>query len=185
MIISLGELKKYITADEEDFVLESKLQALELSIRKYTNNNFQKKAYRRNADIAGGIFDVGAGAPFKEGDTVQVSESGLNEGLYTIKEVSGSTFTVKEDVVDERNVLVTKVDYPMDVKMGAVNIIKWQLKNEAANSGDTSRKNIQSETISRHSVTYVTDKTEEDISMEFGVPKKYVAFLKAYRKARF
>lgn len=75
--------------------------------------------------------------------------------------------------------------YPMDVKMGVVNILKWQLRNEAANNGDDSQKAVQSETISRHSVTYVTDTTESDIDMRFGVPKKYTAFLKPYMRARF
>ena len=69
--------------------------------------------------------------------------------------------------------------------MGVVDIMKWKLKNEAANSGDTSKKDIQSETISRHSVTYATDSTESDIDERFGVPRKYMAFLKSYIKPRF
>ena len=75
--------------------------------------------------------------------------------------------------------------YPMDVKLGVANVLKWQLRNEAASNGDDSQKAVQSETISRHSVTYVTDTTEADIDARFGVPKKYTAFLKPYMKARF
>ena len=51
--------------------------------------------------------------------------------------------------------------------------------------GDVSKKDIQSETLSRHSVTYATDSTEADLDEEFGVPKKHTAFLKRYKKARF
>ena len=92
---------------------------------------------------------------------------------------------LNEALTDESDVLVTKIFYPMDVKMGVVDIIRWKLKNEDINSGDTSKMNIQSETLSRHSVTYVQDSSETDIDGSFGVPKKYVAFLNAYKKARF
>lgn len=185
LLLTLEELKKYITTEKTDEVLAAKLSALELSIRRYTNNNFQKRAYRVDADISGVEFITDGTVPFKVGDTVQVSESGLNEGLYTVKEVGNASFTVNEDVVDEKDVLCTKVEYPLDVKLGAVNVLKWQLKNEAAASGDKSAMPVQSETISRHSVTYAQDSTEADISEDFGVPKKYLAFLNSYRKARF
>ena len=122
MLMTVEELRQYISTDETDEVLAAKLSALELTIRNYTNNNFTK------------------------------------DGV---------------------------VEYPADVKLAAVNILKWQLKNEAANSGDTSKKDIQSETLSRHSVTYAADATEADLSEDFGVPKKLVACLKYYKKARF
>ena len=54
---------------------------------------------------------------------------------------------MNEDVVDEKDVLVTKVVYPMDVKMGVVNMLKWDLENR-------DKVGIQSETVSRHFVTY-------------------------------
>lgn len=76
-------------------------------------------------------------------------------------------------------------EYPADVKLGVVAMLKWKLKNEAANDGDKEQKDIQSETISRHSVTYVTDTTEIDLDEHFGVPKKHTAFLKPYKRARF
>ena len=39
MILNVSELKQYITTEETEQVLEAKLQALELLIRAYTNNN--------------------------------------------------------------------------------------------------------------------------------------------------
>ncbi len=75
--------------------------------------------------------------------------------------------------------------YPMDIKMGCVDIMRWKLRNEAANSGDTSQKEVQSESLSRHSVTYAADQSEKDMDADMGVPKKHTAFLKPYMCARF
>lgn len=186
MLMTVEELKEFITTDKPDTVLEAMLQALELTIRRYTNNNFQSRGLRVEADIIDGEFHTGVTAPFVAGDTVMISESNKQaDMLCTVKEVKDGSFTVNEDVTDEDDVLVTKVVYPADVKLGAANIIDWQLRNQAMNSGDTSNAPVASETISRHSVSYVTDATEADLSSEFGVPRKHVAFLKGYKKARF
>lgn len=175
MIMSVEELKKFITTTETDEMLAARLLAIEQMIRGYTNNNFQRTGYRRTADIVGGLFIVEALTPFEVGDTVQIGDSELNAGLYTVAEVTDSTFRVNEDVADEKNVLVTKVSYPADVKMGVVNMVKWDLENRA-------KVGIQSETISRHSVTYF-DLSGDNAKM--GYPKSLLGFLKPYRKARF
>ena len=185
MIISVDELREYVTTDKTDKELTALLEALEISVRKRTNNNFQKRAFRHSADIIEGVFISDGTILFKQGETVQISRSKFNDGLYTIASVDNKTFTVNESVYDENNILVTKIEYPSDVVMGVVDIIKWKLKNEAENSNDKKSMRIQSETLSRHSVTYAYDETENDIDEEFGVPKKYCAFLKAYKKARF
>lgn len=122
MLMTVEELRKHITTEEADEILAARLEALELTIRNYTNNTFTKNGV---------------------------------------------------------------LEYPADVKLAAVNILKWQLRNEAAAAGDKSQKDIQSETLSRHSVTYATDASEADLSADFGVPKKLVACLKLYKKARF
>ena len=46
MIVSVKELRQHIDTALEDVVLEDKLLALELLVRKYTNNNFQKRNIR-------------------------------------------------------------------------------------------------------------------------------------------
>ena len=186
MLMTVEELKQYITTDKSDTVLEAMLQALELTIRRYTNNNFQNRGFRVEADIRSGVFMSESLIPFEVGDTIMVSESDLqSDCLAVVKEVNDLTFTTDSEWADEDAVLVTKVVYPADVKLGAANIIDWQLRNQAMNSGDTSNAPVASETISRHSVTYVTDASEADLSTEFGVPRKHVAFLKGYKKARF
>ena len=145
MIFTVDELRQYVTTDEEDQALEAKLSALELLIRAYTHNNFQQRAIRRMADIAQGTM-VMTDNPFKVGDTVQVTESDFNDGLYTVTAADDATITVKESTFDEDDLYVTRVVYPMDVKMGAVNLMKWEL-------GMREKVGVASETISRHSVT--------------------------------
>ena len=86
MIMSVEEFKTFVQSDLTDNVLEAKLQALELLIRRYTNNNFQKRAYRRTADIVGGSKQlVGSelgGAIKINGGTSLVSRKG-HHMLYT------------------------------------------------------------------------------------------------------
>lgn len=174
MILTTDELRRYMTTEEEDSALEAKLSALELLIRAYTHNNFQQRAVRRMADIASGSF-VMNGNPFKVGDTVQVTDSLFNDGLYTVTASDEDTIIVKEESMDEDDVLVTRIAYPMDIKMGAVNLMKWELNNR-------DKVGIASESISRHSVTY--ESMTEDNSI-MGYPKSLMGFLKPYMKARF
>ena len=159
MIMSVEEFRAYVpsAAETPDVILEGKLQAAELMIRKYTNNNFQD----RNRRFITGISDRAFTETYpyiKEGDTVQISESKLNKGL-----------------MDEEHCMVTKVVYPMDVKMGVVNLLKWDLENR-------DKVGIQSETISRHAVTYFN---MDGDNSTVGYPKSLIGFLKPYRKARF
>ena len=64
--------------------------------------------------------------------------------------------------------------YPADVKMGVVNLLKWELTSRE-------KAGVASETISRHSVTY-RDETANTIN---GYPAHLMGFLKPYMKARF
>lgn len=177
MIMTVAELRQYITTDDADQVLEAKLQALELLIRAYTNNNFQKRAFRAVAVAAsdGSRLITTASNPFKPGDTLQITDSEFNDGLVNIKAVASEAITVKEDLIDESGVIITKVVYPADIKMGCANLMKWELDNR-------DKVGIASETISRHSVTYFN--MDGDNSL-MGYPKSLLGFLKPYMKARF
>ena len=189
MLMAIEELRSFLDSDIEvsDLVLTGKLSALEHKIRKYTNNSFQRRGVSIEADIRGNVFMSESLIPFKVGDTIMVTHSDLQSDWFaTVTEVTDDTTFITDGEWDEdNNITVTKVVYPLDVKIGAVDILKWMLRNEAANSGDKSKKEIQSETLSRYSVTYAADATESDIDAAFGVPKKYTAFLKGYMKARF
>lgn len=174
MILTAQELRRYMDTDEEEQALEARLSALELLIRAYTHNNFQQRSMRRMADVAQGTFVMDKN-PFHVGDTVQVTDSDFNEGLFTITEVDKFTATFAEDSFDEDDVIVTKVVYPMDVKMGVVNLMKWELERR-------DKVGVASETISRHSVTYESMTDDNSI---MGYPKSLMGFLKPYMRARF
>lgn len=177
MIMTVAELRQFITTEETDQVLEAKLQALELSIRRYTNNNFQNRAFRAVASAmsSGHQLMVATANPFKAGDTLQITESELNAGLVTVRTSSNGVITVKEELYDESGVIITKVVYPADVKMGVANLLKWQLDN-------ADRIGVASETLSRHSVTYFN---MDGDNSTMGFPKSLMGFLKPYMKARF
>lgn len=178
MLMTVDELKEYVdTGAAKDKVLEAKLQALELLIRKYTNNNFQDRNRRFVAPVDTATGFQYASELFKTGDTVQVSESHYNDGLYTIKvvDMDNGHMEVNEELVSEPVVMATKIVYPMDIKVGAANMLSWDLNNR-------DKVGISSETISRHSVTYA-DTTGENAVM--GYPKALIGFLKPYKKARF
>lgn len=177
MIMTVSELKQFITTDIEDSVLEAKLQALELLIRAYTNNNFQKRAFRAVAVAvsSGHQLMTNAANPFKAGDTLQITDSELNEGLVNVSTSSDGVITVKEELYDESGIIITKVVYPADIKMGVANLLKWELDNR-------DKVGVQSETISRHSVTYFS---MDGDNSTMGYPKSLMGFLKPYMKARF
>lgn len=176
MIMTVDELRQFVTTDEADQALEARLQALELLIRAYTNNNFQKRAFRSVAvAMAGHNLLVQGANPFKTGDTLQITESELNDGLVTVSVSSNGAITVNEELYDESGVVITKVVYPADVKLGVANMLKWQLEN-----GD--KVGVASETISRHSVTYF-DMAGDNSTM--GFPKSVLGFLRPYKRARF
>lgn len=174
MILSTKELKEYITTDKNDSVLEGQLQALELLIRKYTNNNFQQRNIRFKCPIM--TTKIFLETDFLQiGDTIQISDSLYSDGVYDIKNKECGFIDVGKSLFDESDVLVTKVEYPIDVKMGVVNMMRWDLENR-------DKVGIQSETISRHSVTYFN--MDGDNSL-IGYPKSLIGFLKPYIKARF
>lgn len=167
MIMTADEFRTYHQTDENDTVLENKLLAIEMMIRKYTNNNFQNRNKRFETGIKNGKFT--REYPYiKEGDTIQITESELNNGLCLF-------YDCGMNLLDEEHCLVTKVEYPADIKMGASNMLAWDLENR-------DKVGIQSETISRHSVTYFNMDGNNSI---IGYPKSLIGFLKPYKKARF
>lgn len=176
MIISVEMAKSLIDfGGWTDAKIEMKLKAIEQTIRAYTNNNFQDRGRRVRADIRAGVFMSEALIPFSAGDTVQVSEARYNNGLFTVADVPDDlAFTVAENTDDEDNVLVTKIVYPADVIDCCVNLLEWEKQNRA-------KVGIQSETLSRHSVTYFNQDSGNQV---MGYPVSLLGCLKAYRKAR-
>ena len=175
MIISVEKAKELVSFPDgwTDEKIKMKLLAVEQTIRAYTNNNFQNRGIRIQAFIRAGVFLSESLIPFDVDDTVQVSESRYNSGLFTVSAVTDdTTFTVNEDIRDEDDVLVTKIDYPADVVDCCVNLMEWEVNNRG-------KVGIKSETLSRHSVTY-----EDSTSMFRGYPKGILSAVSHYRKVR-
>lgn len=175
MIISVEKAKALIDFNGwTDEKIEMKLKSVEQTIRAYTNNNFQDRGYRVRADIRAGVLMSESLIPFEVGDTVQISGSQYNNGLYTVEEAHDTAITVSEELKDENGVLVTKIAYPADVVDCCVNLLEWEKQNRA-------KVGIQSETLSRHSVTYFNMGAADQV---MGYPASLLGCLKAYRKAR-
>lgn len=176
MIISIEKAKEFVNLEGwTDAKIEMKLKAIEQTIRAYTNNNFQDRGYRVQASIENGVLVSLAPMPFAVDDTVQISESVLNDGLYTLIRVTEDTAATDGGLKDEIDVLVTKVVYPADVIECALNLLEWEKEHRA-------KVGIQSETLSRHSVSYFNMDGANQI---MGYPSSLLGCLKPYRKLRF
>ena len=99
----------------------------------------------------------------------------MNDGLYTITEILDDAIRVDSDLYKYPDNLVTKVEYPANIKAGVIDLMKWEIKNR-------DKAGIQSETLSRHSVTYFNQYANNQV---MGYPVALLGFLKPYMKARF
>lgn len=175
MIVKAGDVSSYpeFTGIPED-ELQKKFDALEVLIRKYTNNNFQNRAVRFTASSEGEILN--GSSPFLQvGDTVQLSDSKVNDGLYVVIELNEGATKVDKQLFSVSSNLVTKIEYPIDVQQGVINLMLWEVENR-------SKVGVKSETLSRYAVTYFDqDKTNQVM----GYPVSLLGFLEPYKKARF
>lgn len=168
MILQISELKENDKFKNiADDILERKLIAIEHAIRAYTNNNFQNRKVRFEASSEERILK-GISPYLRVDDTVQISKS-VNEGLYVVTEISDTT-TLNKEMFNAKYNLVTKIEYPYDVKEGVVNLMLWEIEGR-------DKMGIKSETISRHSVTYA------DIDVKTGYPTALLGFLTPYVRA--
>ncbi len=169
LLMSIPEFR-----DQDEFLISKRLDAVELLIRKYTNNNFQNRNIRFLASSEGEVLN-GVSPFLKVGDTIQITESGVNDGLYTVIELGVDSVTVDRPLFAVDHNLVTKVEYPVDIQVGVINLMRWEI-------GNRNKVGIKSETLSRHSVTYY----DQDASNQaMGYPVTLLGFLEPYKKARF
>lgn len=117
MLMTIEELRRHVATDQTDDVLTDWLLGVEASIKRHTDNDFQR------------VLDKNGG------------------------------------------------QYPADIKMGVVNLFKWEQQSRPKVS-----KGIQSETISRHSVTYTP---VDGKNTEMGFPQSLLGFLEPYECPRF
>lgn len=176
MIITLEEAMYIdLDIDQED------LDAFEQSVRELTNNNFQNR-YVRFKDIeivAPNTIKLKDGIQgLRKGDTLEINYSRFNDGLVVIEEILDKELKVEnEPFLTEQTgeMILTKVEYPADVKRGIKKLIKYDKKMDG-------KLGIKSETISRMSITYYDVNAEENTD---GYPASLLSFLKKYEKMRW
>ena len=170
---TLLSMDEFAGMGEQELLRREK--AVELAVRAYTHNNFQNRNIRFKA-VSDGYHLYGNYYFLRKGDTVQVSKSGVNDGLYTVTELSDDGIKIDTELFSTDFNLVTKVEYPADIVEGVLSLLKWQVEAE----GKVGL--VQSETLSRHSVTYVNLDTSNSF---MGFPSSMLGFLAPYMKARF
>ena len=171
MIITVEELKKVSELSNiPDEQLTVMCEGIEDFIRQYTNNNFIVKNVTFNTPSLNGKLDT-VSPLFKVGDTVLISNSKYNNGVYVINDLDG---TLDKELFDDENNKVTLVKYPPAIKLGVVKLLQYNAKMD-------SKVGISSESLSRHSVSYAQP-TSDSIG---GYPSSLMSFLKPYMKARF
>lgn len=171
MILTVEELSTLSTELNVDVEkLEMQSNAIEDFIRHYTNNSFTIKPIRFITSSLNGKLKCVSSA-FNVGDTIQISKSEANNGVYVIKFLDG---TLDRPIFDADYNTVTLVVYPPCVKLGVMDLLRYNAKM-------SDKMGISSETLSRHSVTYAHNNTDSI----GGYPAYMMSFLKPYMKARF
>ena len=173
MIISLEDAKTHVDLKgwtDERILL--KLKAIEKTVRKYTNNNFQNRNIRGVCAVDEQSMIYGIIPGIKAGDTIQISESKYNSGLYVVDAVTDDQIIVSKELTAEESFLVTKIEYPENVIECCINLLEWSITHG-------SKVGIKSETLSRHTVTY-----EDSGTLYDGYPIGILNGLKMYKKAR-
>lgn len=176
MIITLEEARKLNPDIEQD-----DLDAFETSVRELTNNNFQNKHVRfKGVEFVSDniilVKEVIRG--LRVGDTIEVNYSHYNDGLFTVASIAGKQITVTGTPLFEANsglAMVTKVEYPSDIKRGIKKLIEYDVKM-------ADKVGIKSETISRMSTTYYDVNGSDNTD---GYPSSLLSFLEKYEKMRW
>lgn len=173
MIIELSEAQQIYAG-----ITQEKLDGLENYIRSYTSNNFQVFKIRikgllsfKENEISGIANFLG----FKVGDTIEVSQTVYNDGLYVIESMDEANGTLK--VADDSKLpfiefetnkgFITKVSYPPAILSGVRDILNYEEKTKD-NIG------VKSETISRWTRTFVNP---NDGRSQGGYPEHLMNFL--------
>lgn len=125
---------------------------------------------------------IGAAEEYKEGDPIDKTKMAFTTASYGIKKIGkGVRLTDEAQLSGYGNPMGTAVNQialSISEKLDndrVVNMMQWDMENR-------DKVGIQSETISRHSVTYFN--LDGDNST-IGFPKSLIGFLKPYKKARF
>lgn len=173
MILSLDEAQEiYPDVTQDD------LDGLEKAIREITNNPFQNRhvrfcQLRFEGDVKIIVFDDVEG--LRTRDTVQVSASKWNNGLYVVDKIAGNEITLAGEprlfTGTDQGAYLTKVEYPSDIISGIRKLLKYDAQM-------SDKLGLKSKTVSRVSETYFDQNSGETIS---GYPAAMMSFINKYR----
>ncbi len=176
MLIKASEVKslyqKFKDIDEK--LLTRKLSVIETAIREHTHNKFQNTFFRLQTNVINGKINWNTDY-LKVDDTIEISD-GPNKGLYTITSIADGFIEVDKPLFDYPMQLITKIEYPLDIIEGAIDILDWELLQKGKE-----KTGVASETISRHSKTYNQRTKENTIK---GYPVELFNFCEDYECMR-
>jgi len=177
MIISLEKAQAIYPS-----ITQEGLDGIEQAIRAETNNPFQNLKVRFHnlrfdSETVIVVFDEVEG--LRTGDTIQISSSKWNNGLYVVNQIEGNTLTLNDDarlfVGNEQQAFITKIEYPADVVFGVTRLLKYDAKT-------ADKIGLKSKTVSRMSETYYDQNSTETVA---GYPAAMMSFIDKYRKMRW
>lgn len=173
MIISLEDAKKiYPDATQED------LDGIEKSIRMLTNNPFQNRKVRYKQlrfEDETTIAVLGDIQGVRAEDTIQVSGSKWNDGLYVVDQIDGQLIKLSGNprlfTGTDPDAFLTKVEYPADILSGVRKLLTYDVKMR-------DKVGLKSKTVSRMSETYYDQNSGESVN---GYPAALMSFINKYK----
>lgn len=163
-------------------VSQIELDGFENAIRQETNNHFQNLSVRFhqiNFLSENKIVVLDNVEGLRIGDTVQISNSRLNDGLYVIEAIEGNEITFKFEPEffpgAIRSAFLTKVEYPADIVAGVQKLLQYDAKME-------DKVGLKSKTVARMSETYFDQNSTETVA---GYPAAMMSFIDKYRRMRW
>lgn len=176
MLISTTNLKALYSefSTISDDLLKRKLSAIENAIITYTNNYFTNRyvnelVYEKQNKLY--YFETNKPHYLVVGDTIRISEPKHIVNVFNILTIDSEGFTIDGHVYCEGLLNARKVEYPIDIVEGAINVLRWDIFERKKHEG------VASETLSRHSVTYETLNEGNTIN---GYPSRLFGFCKPY-----
>lgn len=173
MIISLDDAQKiYPDVTQED------LNGIEKAIRTLTNNPFQNRRVRfkqirfENETTIAVLDDIQG---LRAEDTIQVSGSKWNDGLYVVDAIDGQLINLEGNprlfMGTDPAAFLTKVEYPADILSGVRKLLTYDAKMR-------DKVGLKSKTVSRMSETYYDQNSGESVN---GYPAALMSFINKYK----
>lgn len=176
MLITIENLKALYSEFDEisDDLLKRKLCAIENAIVTYTQNQFTNRYVNEIVLLQNNklMYQENKTHYLQVGDTIRVSEPKNIINIFNIVNTDNEGITIDGNIYYDDKMNVRKVDYPIDIVEGAINILKWDIFERDKHEG------VTSETISRHSVSY---ETLDASNMINGYPSRLFGFCDPYR----